>query len=382
MEEKQSHNIGRLIRRSPISGALLAAVLVQVATIAVWQAGSAEGGPALERILKPPLGLPPVVYPAENPPTPEKIALGRKLFLDRRLSKNGHIACATCHVPEQGFTQNARALPIGHLGQKVRRNAPTLLNVAYYDRLFLDGRETSLETQFLLPLTAANEMASQSIGFTIEKIGWFSDYDGLFEAAFGGGPTTDRIGAALASYQRSLVSAASRFDKWLYGARKDALSPQEVAGFKLFTGRAKCASCHQIGETSATFTDQAFHDTGYGWMRYQERRKAGEAPADLGRFEVTGDPLDRWRYRTPTLRNIALTAPYMHDGGLNTLEDVVRFYDQGGAPHDGQDVRIEKRGLSENEISALTAFMRALSGDNINQLISEARKAQGHANKK
>ncbi|MGI9388280.1 MAG: cytochrome-c peroxidase, partial [Methyloligellaceae bacterium] len=183
--------------------------------------------------------------------------------------------------------------------------------------------------------------------------------------------------AALAAYQRTIVSGNSRFDKWRYGGAKDAMTVQEIAGFKLFTGRAKCASCHQIQDTFALFTDQAFHDIGYGWKRHREKKVAGKNLQDLGRFEVTGDPRDRWRYCTPSLRNIALTAPYMHDGGLETLEDVIRFYNGGGAPHDGQDIRIRKLDLSNKEIAALAAFLRTLTGDNIAKLVEDARTGHG-----
>ena len=346
---------------------------VLLAAFEVSHAAPATAQKALQRILNPPLGVPPVPHPIENPPTAEKIALGRKLFFDKRLSRDGEISCATCHVPEHGFTQNVRSTPAGHLGLTVRRNAPTLLNIAYFDRLFHDGRETALETQYILPLTAPNEMATRSVGFVIEKIKWTSDYDGLFETAFGGAPTADRIGAALASYQRTLISANSRFDKWQYGGNPNALTAQEIKGFKLFSERAKCSSCHQIGDNYAIFSDQAFNDIGYGWMRHKEAERSEQSPQDLGRFEVTGDPLDRWRYRTPSLRNVALTAPYMHDGKLKTLEDVIRFYNKGGAPHDGQDIRIKKLELSDEEIAAIAAFLKSLTGDNINQLIEEAR---------
>ena len=129
--------------------------------------------------------------------------------------------------------------------------------------------------------------ATRSVGFVIEKIKWTSDYDRLFETAFGGAPSADRIGAALASYQRTLISANSRFDKWRYGGNPNALTAQEIKGFKLFSERAKCSSCHQIGDTSAIFSDQTFNDIGYGWMRHQEAERRGQTPLDLGRFEVT-----------------------------------------------------------------------------------------------
>jgi cytochrome c peroxidase len=157
---------------------------------------------AVARVQSPPLGLPPVAVPADNPVTPQKVALGRKLFFDRRLSRNDTMSCGMCHIPEQGFTNNELATPVGVNGRAVKRNAPTILNAAYEERLFHDGRDTMLETQVILPLLAENEMANPSIGHLIQKIASLPDYDGLFKAAFGGGPTIDRIGKAIASWER------------------------------------------------------------------------------------------------------------------------------------------------------------------------------------
>ena len=355
---------------------------------------------ALERVRSTPLGLPPVVHPPDNPPTPAKIELGRKLFFDRRLSHNGTMSCAMCHVPEQGFTNNELSTPVGFEGKTVRRNSPTIINVAYVDLLFHDGRDPALETQFVAPMTASNEMANPSLGFVVARLAELDDYAPLFQAAFGGGPSPDRIGQALGAYQRTLLAGASRFDKWRYGGQQDALSDQEKQGFELFTGRAGCASCHTVGDRDALFSDGQFHDNGYGWQREQERQGKGPlvevelapgvttsmepdvlrtigdpSPPDLGRYEVTLEPKDRWRFRVPSLRNVALTAPYMHDGKLRSLDDVVAFYDNGGAPHDGVDTRIKPLGLTPAEAGALVAFLKSLTGDNIEQLIAEARSA-------
>jgi len=374
--------------------ALAAALSLQAAEQDSW------ADRALERSRSTPLGLPSVTHPTDNPPTQAKIELGRKLFFDRRLSHNNTMSCGMCHVPEQGFTSNELATPVGHEGKSVRRNSPTVLNVAYVDLLFHDGRDPALETQFVSPMTAVNEMANPSLGFVVGRLAELEDYTPLFQAAFGGGPSPDRIGQALGAYQRTLLSGASRFDKWRYGAQQDALSDQEKQGFELFTGKADCASCHIIGDRHALFSDGQFHDTGYGWQREQERQGKGPLievelapgvttlmepdvlltigdppPSDLGRYEVTRDPEDRWRFRTPSLRNVALTAPYMHDGKLRSLTDVVAFYNKGGAPHDGVDPRIKPLGLTPAEAEALIAFLRSLTGDNIEQLIAEARSS-------
>ncbi|MDZ7754208.1 MAG: cytochrome c peroxidase [Gammaproteobacteria bacterium] len=336
----------------------------------------------------PPLGLPPQPVPEDNPLTREKVELGRKLFFDRRLSLNGTQSCAMCHIPEQGFTNNELATAVGLEGRDVGRNAPTLYNVGYKTRMFHDARESSLEQQAWQPIVNPLEMASPSIGWTLERIRNLKDYDGLFEAAFdGSGPDMNTVADALASYQRTLLAADSPFDRWYYGDEENALDASAQRGFELFTGRGNCSSCHLIGEDHALFTDDVVHNTGTGYRRAMEAapgpRRVALAPGvfvdvapeivagvsgpgagnDLGRYEVTGDPADRWHYKTPTLRNVALTAPYMHDGSLLTLADVVDFYDRGGVPNPLLDPRIRPLGLSERERADLLAFLEALTGD-------------------
>ncbi|HEY8369914.1 MAG TPA: cytochrome-c peroxidase, partial [Thermodesulfobacteriota bacterium] len=222
---------------------------------------------ALARVSAPPLGLPPVPVAAPDRPTAARVALGRKLFFDRRLSRGGTMSCAMCHLPEQGFTSHELARPVGTEGRSLRRNAPTILNVAYHGRLFHDGRETSLETQALAPLLDRNEMANPSLGIVVETIRALPDYRGLFEAAFGAGPSPDRIGAAIASYERTLLLAGSPFDRWRFGGEAGAMTPEALEGFRLFTGRAGCATCHTIAADHALFTDQQFHDTGVAARR-------------------------------------------------------------------------------------------------------------------
>jgi cytochrome c peroxidase len=387
-------------RAGPVRAGLLAALLTLV------PAGRAATVPpdpvdrdeiAMGRVLSPPRGLPPTPVPPDNPPTVEKIALGRKLFFDRRLSFNGTMSCGMCHVPEQGFTSNELATPIGVEGRSLRRNAPTILNVAYAGRLFHDGRETSLENQVLGPLLSEDEMANPSIGWVTSRLDTLPDYAGLFEAAFGTGPSADRIGQAIASWERTLLAGDSPFDRWYYGREDDALTDEQKRGFELFTGRARCVACHPVGERAAVLTDGRFRDTGVGFQRTGARldgravpveispgvvvpvahdlvRSVGnERAPDLGRFELTLDPEDRWRYRTPSLRNVALTAPYMHDGSLRTLLDVVRFYDRGGNPHPGLDPLIRPLALSEDEAAALVAFLESLTGRGIDELVADAR---------
>ncbi|MDD1635446.1 MAG: SCO family protein, partial [Methylococcaceae bacterium] len=219
----------------------------------------------LKTVKKPPLGLPAVPVPANNPLTKEKISLGRKLFYDRRLSLNNTFSCAMCHIPEQGFTSNEMATAVGIEGRTVRRNSPTLYNIAYARSLFHDSRETTLEQQIWAPLLAHNEMANPSIGYVIEKINNSADYNALFKEAFGKEPSMETVGMAIASYERTLNSANSAFDRWYYGKDKQALDAKAQRGFQLFNGKANCSSCHSITRNHALFTDNNNHNTGIGY---------------------------------------------------------------------------------------------------------------------
>ena len=353
---------------------------------------------SISRIRNPPPGLPQVPIPEANPPTIPKIRVGRKLFLDRRLSNNGTLSCAMCHVPEQGFTVNELRTAVGNEGKTLRRSAPTLFNVAYAGPFFHDGREPELDLQPFDVFLNPDEMAAPSLGAIVEKVRSFSDYSPLFEKAFGKPPTVESIGGALGAYLRTLLSANSPFDRWRYGGEQGALSDAAVRGFRQFSGKAGCARCHTIGEEHALFTDHRFHDTGIGWYNTIVGRNTtepvtveiapgvvtdldrsavasvGEPPVnDLGRYEVTGDPADRWRFKTPILRNVALTAPYMHEGSLSTLSDVVEFYNRGAHRHDGLDPMISPLGLEEHEIADIVEFLESLTGDNVDELIRDAR---------
>lgn len=342
-------------------------------------------------------GLPP---PAMAPASAQLIDLGRKLFMDRRLSRNNTMSCAMCHVPEQGFTATAMGTSLGLEGRTLRRNAPTLLNVAYVGQLFHDGRSASLEDQAWIPLLNPIEMGNRDVGGVLEKIRSMPDYAGRFEAAFDGAGASERnVGAALAGYQRTLVAGDSRFDRWRYGNDKTALNSAEQAGFAVFAGKGRCIACHAVGERHALFSDARFHNTGIGWARRKgvavdpARRYAVQlAPGvvtevrehelanvseplqdDDGRFEVTRKAADRWAYRTPSLRNVAITGPYMHDGSLATLEEVVEYYQRGGIDNPGKDKLLQPLQLSAEEKRNLAAFLRSLTGDNVGQLARTAR---------
>ena len=351
----------------------------------------------LQFVLQPPLGLPELDIPEHNPLTKEKVELGRLLFFDRRLSLNDTFSCAICHIPEQGFTSNELATAIGFEGRSVNRNSPTMYNVAYHTVFFHDGREDSLEQQVWAPLLASNEMANPSIGYVINKIKGIEEYQGMFEAAFDGeGPTMQTVGDALASYQRTLNSANSRFDRWYYGKEEDVLSYDEKQGFALFMGKAKCSSCHLVTQDHAIFTDNKMHNTGHGYAtsmgigpdktRVQlapgvfvdveneliDSVRQQPKPNDVGLYSVTQNPFDRWKYRTPSLRNISLTAPYMHDGAFTSLRQVMDFYNKGGVQNELLSPLIQPLNLNDEEIEQVIAFMHALTGDNVEVVVADA----------
>ncbi len=348
----------------------------------------------MQYVKKPPLGLPQVPVPNENRLTQEKIQLGRKLFYDRRLSLNNTFSCAMCHIPEQGFSSNEMATAVGIEGRTVRRNSPTLYNIGYAKLLFHDGRESTLEQQVWGPFLAHNEMGNPSIGFVIDKITTSQDYDGLFKKAFGRGPSMETIGMAIASYERTLNSANSDFDRWFYG-KQPSLSKSAKRGFNIFNGKAKCSRCHLINKDYALFMDNQLHNTGIGYQQAMQKEPgklrvqvapgifvdvdneivntvSELKPNDLGRYKVTQNPDDRWKYKTPSLRNIALTAPYMHNGSLTSLKQVIEFYNQGGIANENLDPLIKPLGLSAQEINDLVEFLKSLTGDNVSQLVSDA----------
>lgn len=344
----------------------------------------------------PPLGLPKIPIPENNNLTTEKIDLGRKLFFDRRLSLNNTISCAMCHIPEQGFTNNEVSMAVGLEGRSVRRNSPTIYNIAYASKLFHDGRDSKLEEQVWGPLLARNEMANPSIGFVLKKLRKLPDYQGMFEKAFKGNSITmQTLSQALASYERSLISANSPFDQWFYAKNKHAISESAKQGFTLFSGKAKCMTCHTITSKHALFSDNQLHNTGNGYnesMGINAKKErvilapgvyidvdrnvidsVGEAtPADLGLYEITQNPDDRWKYKTPSLRNISLTAPYMHNGSLSTLESVVRFYNKGGIKNKLLDPLITPLHLSDIEIKDIVSFLESLTGSNVDVLVADA----------
>jgi cytochrome c peroxidase len=290
------------------------------------------------------------------------------------------------------------ATAIGIEGHSLRRNAPTVLNVAFQQHLFHDGRETSLERQVWSPLLADAEMGNASRSAVVARVRALSDYSVPFQHAFPGqGVTEDTIAAALAGYERTLAAGNSRFDRWYFGGDAFALTAPERAGFDLFRGKAGCTACHRVEADHALFTDHRFHNTGVGWLHANAGNRSLSVPLgggataevsaaamaalfgvnlrDEGRFEVTHQSEDRWAYKTAGLRNVALTAPYMHDGSLATLREVIEFYDRGGSDSPGKDALLHPLHLTPQEKQALVAFLLSLTGDNVGQLAAQARAA-------
>jgi cytochrome c peroxidase len=332
----------------------------------VPKAGTAR--PIGKRIeIKTPLGLPPVPIPEDNPPTAETLALGRKLFFEKELSRDGTLACASCHDPKAGMS-DPNQFSTGVDKQVGNRNAMVVLNAVFNFSQFWDGRALTLEQQAEGPVQNPIEMAHSLVGVE-RRLAAIPVYGEMFAKAFGPGRITYEMAEkSIATYERALVSGNSRFDKYYYGDDKKALSAAEIRGLELFLDLTldgpNCVSCHRIEPKYATFTEVRFHNTGVAFDP-----KTGNF-SDLGREAVTGQQKDRGAFKVPTLRNIALTAPYMHDGSMKTLEETVDFYFNGGRPNPYLSGVVPHAGLHniphERQPRAkadLVAFMKALTGD-------------------
>jgi cytochrome c peroxidase len=261
--------------------------------------------------------------PEDNPLNAERIALGRQLFFDRSLSRDSTVSCSSCHDPERAFS-DGRVIAVGISGRQGRRNSPALINRGYGRIFFWDGRVATLEEQVLKPIEDPNEMDLP-----------------LAEAAARVGLGREEIARALASFVRSILSGDSRFDRYM-NADRDALTPEQQTGLQLFRGKANCTACH----VGPNFTDERLHNTGVAWRD--------------GRFTDAG--AGQGNFKTPTLREIGRTAPYMHDGSLATLEEVIEYYDRGGNQSPGLDAEIRPLRLTVAEKQSLIAFLRALNG--------------------
>jgi cytochrome c peroxidase len=297
---------------------------------------------ALDRI---PLGLNARAVPKDSPLTEARIRLGRQLFFDPILSGDGTVACSSCHHPARGFA-SAEARPRGIRGQQTARRAPSLLNRAYGTAFFWDGRASSLEDQALRPIEDPAEMGAR-LSDVLARLKEHKDYRARFESAFPDGVTATNLAKALASFQRVLLRGDSRVDRFRRQADHAALTPSERRGLWLYESKGRCWRCHG----GANFTDEGFHNTGVSW---------GKKPLDLGRYAVTKRDADRGKFKTPTLRGAALAAPYMHDGSIATLQDVVEFYNRGGGKNPYLDPILEPLGLTKEDVKDLVAFLEAL----------------------
>jgi cytochrome c peroxidase len=333
-----------------------------------------------------PLGLPADTWafyvPKNNPLTPAKVALGKRLFFETRLSVDGKVSCSTCHDPDRAFT-DGKQVAEGVRGQRGTRNSPTLLNVIFNTGQFWDGRVDSLEDQATLPLINPVEMGNRSVDDVVKRLSSSPDYNAEFETAFGGRVTQARLALALASFERTLVSGDSPLDRYMAGDQR-ALSDDARRGLAIFRGKGRCGRCHSFSEQAPFFTDFAFHNTGVAANNpafAELARKVFEisdkpgAPSvidslghepggqELGRVLVTHHPFDIGSYKTPSLRNIALTAPYFHDGSARTLADVVKFYNGGGQANINRDGELDPLSLTAEEQRQLVTFLEALTGD-------------------
>jgi cytochrome c peroxidase len=291
-----------------------------------------------------PKPLPAVQHPTDNPATPDKIALGKLLFSDPRLSRTDAVSCASCHDPAKGFS-NGERIATGVDGKKGTRRPPSLFNVAFHRSYFWDGRARSLEEQALVPIQSPAEM-DMRLDALEKKLNGIAEYRQAFQKVFGGDVTAHRIAQAIAAYERTIISRETPFDRYLQGDTK-AMSGQAVRGMKLFFGDARCVLCHK----GPNLTDDDFHNIGV----------PDEGKPDNGRRGVTGKQADQGKFKTPSLREVGRTTPYMHNGRFKTLTDVVQHYNFGGVTDEANDYRdpqLQVLYLVEEQVADLVAFLR------------------------
>ena len=294
-----------------------------------------------------PKGLKPRKNPADNALTPAKVQLGKQLFFDKRLSSDNTISCASCHDPEKGWS-NGEQFATGVDGKKGGRNAPTIINAAYQRFQFWDGRATFVEGQALGPIQNPIEM-NMKLEVLEKKLKSIDGYKKQFQEVFGGDVKSEYVAKAIGAFERTVLSGDAPYDRYKAGD-KTALSEAAERGRRVFFNKAQCSACH----SGSNFSDRAFHNIGIG----MDKKKP-----DLGRFEITKLEGDKGSFRTPTLREIAKTAPYMHDGSLKTLEEVVEYYDKGGNANPQLDEEIFPLKLSKQQKQDLVEFLKTgLSG--------------------
>jgi cytochrome c peroxidase len=323
------------------------------------------------------------VTPSDNPQTPEKIALGQKLFFDGRLSADGTVACSTCHDPRRAFT-DGRTTSIGIGGRIGQRNAPTVMNALYDKTQFWDGRAATLELQAVMPIVNPSEMGQPTLDDAVAAIARIAEYRDAFPRVFGRPPNATDLARAIAAYERTQIAYDTPFDRFIAGDPA-AIDGAAKRGWQLFNTRGRCNKCHALKDTvpdPTNFTDNDFHNIGIGIIRHnvvtlarqaEVRLASGDAQAIdqsaigtdfsvLGRFLVTKKPADTASFKTPNLRNALVTAPYFHDGSQDTLWDVVDHYNKGdGLQNPWLDEDIQPLALSEKDIDDLVAFMASLT---------------------
>ena len=378
MRASIQHPSGRALRLLVV----LAFALAAGAAAGGWLAAAAQEDSFKPKI---PLGLPADTWtyyvPRTNPLTAPKVELGRRLFFDARLSADGKVSCATCHDPKLAFT-DGKAVAEGVGGRRGTRNSPSLLNVTYNAGQFWDGRADSLEDQAHLPLVNPVEMGNASYDEVVARLGAIPEYRASFAAVFGGPVTIKAVAEALACYQRTLVSGDAPIDRFLAG-QAQALTDSARRGFALFRGKARCSRCHTFSEQQPFFSDFAYHNTGVAAGRAEfgalarrafdlaqrpgseaELAALGREPGgdELGRALVTYQVFDIGSFKTPSLRNVALTAPYFHDGSAPSLAEVVRFYNGGGRGNLNREWDLHPLSLSDAEQRDLVAFLESLTG--------------------
>lgn len=288
-----------------------------------------------------PAGLKAPRIPADNPHTAAKVELGKQLYFDPRLSRDNTVSCATCHDPKKGWS-NGEAFATGVRGQVGGRSAPTIINAAYYDLQFWDGRAEHLEGQALGPVQNPIEM-DLTLEEAVAKLSKIEGYRKQFREVFNSDVTAPNIAKAIAAFERTILSGDAPYDRFKAGD-KQALSEAAQRGMKLFFGKANCSACH----TGHSFSDGAFHNIGVG-MEHEK--------PDLGRYEISKQIGDRGAFKTPTLREIARTAPYMHDGRFKTLDEVVDYYEKAGHPSPQLDEEIFELKLTAQERADLVKFL-------------------------
>ena len=333
---------------------LCIAVLTVVSAAVAWAGNAWEVANPLQPLPKPPLGIASKFADLEKPPTPERVRLGRWLFFDKRLSADGTLSCASCHVPEHAFSE-LTPNSTGVHGQHGARKAPSFVNLAWtiYPNFFWDGRASSLEDQALGPIANPIEMGSNHEAM-VKTLSGTAGYRPYFKEAFGTDEITkERVAQAIADYERTRLSGNSPVDRWQTARDDQAVSAEVKLGYELFFAKGECNQCH-LGEN---FTDSSFHNLGIGWD------PAKKAFKDIGRYAISKKDADRGAFKTPGLREVAKHPPYMHDGSVPTLAAAVAHYDQGGTKNPWLSPKLKKLGLTKAEAQALVKFMEALSGE-------------------